>query len=86
MELRVAVVSFDKPQKGNPNRLSVRQHVFPVKSIARFADDALVMSEGRLAAAAPPESAFAADVLSRVFGVSAYRAEVEGEAVLVPWA
>jgi hypothetical protein len=38
-DLGAAVVSFDKPQKSNPNQLSVRQHVFPLKSIARFADD-----------------------------------------------
>ncbi|WP_166299602.1 hypothetical protein [Bradyrhizobium sp. 2S1] len=28
---------FEKPQKGNPYRLSVEQHTFPSKSIARFA-------------------------------------------------
>lgn len=32
------MVRFDKPHKGNPNGLSVRQHVLPLKSIARFAD------------------------------------------------
>ena len=53
---------------------------------ARFADEVLVMSEGRLVAAAPPAGAFAPDVLARVFGIEAYRAEVAGEAVLVPWA
>jgi hypothetical protein len=34
---------FEKPQKGNPHRLAVRQHVFPSKSIARFAG-----SDGRV--------------------------------------
>lgn len=28
----------EKPQKGNPHRLTVMQHVFPAKSIERFAD------------------------------------------------
>ena len=30
---------FEKPQPGNPNRITVRQHVFPTKSIERFAND-----------------------------------------------
>jgi hypothetical protein len=34
---------FEKPQKGNPHRLAVSQHVFPRKSIARFAG-----SDGRV--------------------------------------
>jgi hypothetical protein len=29
---------FEKPQKGNPHRLPVKQHVWPRDSIARFAD------------------------------------------------
>ncbi len=29
---------FEKPQKGNPHRLPVKQHVLPRDSIARFAD------------------------------------------------
>jgi hypothetical protein len=28
----------DKPQKGNPHRLTVNQHVYPAWSIERFAD------------------------------------------------
>lgn len=28
---------FEKPQKGNPHQLAISQHVFPAKSIARFA-------------------------------------------------
>jgi hypothetical protein len=28
----------EKPQKGNPHRLTVKQHVFPAKSIERFAN------------------------------------------------
>ncbi len=30
---------FDRPQKGNPHRLTIRQHTFPRASIARFAND-----------------------------------------------
>src|ERR1700730_5065135 len=29
---------FEKPQKGNPHELPVMQHVWPLESIARFAD------------------------------------------------
>jgi hypothetical protein len=31
-------MTFEKPQKGNPYRLTIRQHVFPRASIARFAN------------------------------------------------
>jgi hypothetical protein len=34
---RKARYKFEKPQPGNPRRLSVKQHVFPLASIARFA-------------------------------------------------
>jgi hypothetical protein len=30
--------NFEKPQKGNPHELPVNQHVWPLKSVARFAD------------------------------------------------
>lgn len=33
------MAKFDKPQKGNPHGLTVFQHVFPARSIARFADE-----------------------------------------------
>ena len=52
---------------------------------ARFADRVLVMNEGRLVVSAGPSEAFAPDILARVFGIEAYRAEVGGEALLVPW-
>jgi iron complex transport system ATP-binding protein len=52
---------------------------------ARYADRVLVIADGRLAAAGPPDAAFAPDVLSAVFGVTAYRAEHEGAPVIVPW-
>jgi hypothetical protein len=29
---------YEKPQKENPNQLTIKQHCFPAKSIARFAD------------------------------------------------
>src|ERR1700730_17538642 len=32
------MVDFEKPRKGNPNRLTIKQHVLPAASIARFAD------------------------------------------------
>ncbi|MGY4474669.1 ABC transporter ATP-binding protein [Bradyrhizobium sp. USDA 3364] len=53
---------------------------------ARFADDVLVLSEGRLAAQGAPEQALSEAVLASVFRVSAYRAEFQREAVIVPWA
>ncbi|UFX45857.1 ABC transporter ATP-binding protein [Bradyrhizobium sp. 41S5] len=53
---------------------------------ARFADHVLVLSEGRLAAQGAPAEALSENVLARVFRVSAYRAEFQREAVIVPWA
>ena len=32
------MAKFEKPQKGNPHQLVIKQHTFPAKSIARFAD------------------------------------------------
>lgn len=52
---------------------------------ARFANRVLVMDEGRLDIAAVPELALAPEVLARVFGIKAYRADMAGETVLVPW-
>ena len=31
-------MKYEKPQKGNPHQLTVKQHCFPARSIARFAD------------------------------------------------
>jgi len=31
-------MKYKKPQKGNPHQLTVKQHCFPARSIARFAD------------------------------------------------
>ena len=53
---------------------------------ARFSDTVLVLSEGRLVAQGPPAQALSAQVMAEVFRVSAYRAEYQREAVIVPWA
>lgn len=53
---------------------------------ARFADAVTVLEAGRLAAYGPPAEALAPAVMSRVFGIEAFRAEHCGQAVLVPWA
>jgi iron complex transport system ATP-binding protein len=53
---------------------------------ARFADTVLVLSEGRLVSQGAPAEALSGEVMARVFRVSAYRAEYQREAVIVPWA
>lgn len=53
---------------------------------ARAADRVLVLDRGAVAAEGPPLQALSEAVLTRVFGVGAYRAEHEGRPVLVPWA
>jgi iron complex transport system ATP-binding protein len=53
---------------------------------ARFADTVLVMSEGRLVAQGAPAEALSEQVMAEVFRISAYRAEYQREAVIVPWA
>ena len=53
---------------------------------ARFADNVLVLSDGRLVSQGAPADALAEQVLAEVFRVSAYRAEFQREAVIVPWA
>ncbi|WP_050406032.1 ABC transporter ATP-binding protein [Bradyrhizobium embrapense] len=53
---------------------------------ARFADHVLVLAEGRLAAQGAPAEALSESVLASVFRISAYRAEFQREAVIVPWA
>ena len=53
---------------------------------ARFADHVLVLSEGRLASQGAPAEALTEQVLSDVFRISAFRAEYQREAVIVPWA
>ncbi|MTV15350.1 MULTISPECIES: ABC transporter ATP-binding protein [Bradyrhizobium] len=53
---------------------------------ARFANHVLVLADGRLAAQGAPAEALSESVLASVFRVSAYRAEFQREAVIVPWA
>ncbi len=53
---------------------------------ARFADHVLVLREGRLVSQGAPAEALSEQVMADVFRVSAYRAEFQREAVIVPWA
>jgi iron complex transport system ATP-binding protein len=53
---------------------------------ARFADTVLVLSEGRLIARGSPAEALSEKIMADVFRISAYRAEHQREAVIVPWA
>jgi len=53
---------------------------------ARFADTALVLSDGRLVSQGPPAEALSEQVMGDVFRISAFRAEYQRETVIVPWA
>jgi iron complex transport system ATP-binding protein len=53
---------------------------------ARFADTVLVLSDGRLVSHGAPAEALSEQVMAEVFRISAYRAEFQHEAVIVPWA
>jgi iron complex transport system ATP-binding protein len=53
---------------------------------ARFADTALVLSDGRLVSQGAPADALSEKIMGEVFRISAYRAEYQSEAVIVPWA
>ena len=53
---------------------------------ARFADTALVLSDGRLVSQGRPSEALSEQVMGDVFRISAYRAEYQRETVIVPWA
>jgi iron complex transport system ATP-binding protein len=53
---------------------------------ARFADTLLVLSEGRLVSQGAAAEALSERVMADVFRISAYRAEYQREAVIVPWA
>jgi iron complex transport system ATP-binding protein len=52
---------------------------------ARFADSVLVLSQGRLVAQGTAAEALSEQVMADVFRISAYRAEYQREAVIVPW-
>jgi iron complex transport system ATP-binding protein len=53
---------------------------------ARFADHVMVLSAGRLVSQGVPAAALSEQVMHDVFRISAYRAEYQSEAVIVPWA
>jgi iron complex transport system ATP-binding protein len=53
---------------------------------ARFADHVLVLREGRMVSQGAPVEALSEQVMADVFRISAYRAEFQREAVIVPWA
>jgi iron complex transport system ATP-binding protein len=53
---------------------------------ARFADTMLVLSDGRLVSQGAPAEALSEEVMANVFRISAFRAEFQREAVIVPWA
>jgi iron complex transport system ATP-binding protein len=53
---------------------------------ARFADTILVLSDGRLVSQGAPMEALSEQIMGEVFRISAYRAEFQREAVIVPWA
>jgi iron complex transport system ATP-binding protein len=53
---------------------------------ARFADTVLVLSDGRLVSQGAPTEALSETIMGDVFRISAYRAEYQREAVIVPWA
>jgi iron complex transport system ATP-binding protein len=53
---------------------------------ARFADTILVLSDGRLVSQGAPTDALSERIMGDVFRISAYRAEYQREAVIVPWA
>lgn len=55
----------EKPQRGNPHELTVRQHVFPRASIARFVEgggvDVADIKRGRIRRAGPDDDLFCAN-------------------------
>ena len=53
---------------------------------ARFADNVLVVSNGRLVAQGKPAQALSEMIMANVFRISAYRADYRDEAVILPWA
>ena len=53
---------------------------------ARFAQTVMVLKEGRLVSQGPPREALSEQIVGEVFRISAFRAEFQHEAVIVPWA
>ena len=53
---------------------------------ARFADTALVLSDGRLVSQGRPAEALSEQVMGDVFRISAFRTEYQRQTVIVPWA
>ncbi|HEY0330313.1 MAG TPA: ABC transporter ATP-binding protein [Rhodopseudomonas sp.] len=53
---------------------------------ARFADRVLMLRDGRLTNAGPPDKALAAAALAEVFAIEAFRGAHQGQPVIVPWA
>ncbi|MET0970319.1 MAG: ABC transporter ATP-binding protein [Tardiphaga sp.] len=53
---------------------------------ARFADTVMVMSNGRLVAHSTPREALSDAIIADVFRISAYRADHQGDTVILPWA
>jgi iron complex transport system ATP-binding protein len=53
---------------------------------ARFADQILMLHEGRLAACGPPSAVLAPPKLADVFSIDAFRCNHESQPVIVPWA
>lgn len=53
---------------------------------ARYADDIVLLEDGRIAAFGPPSAALEDAVLRRVYGVEVARGEIAGEAWVLPWA
>ena len=53
---------------------------------ARFADHVMVLSAGKLVSQGAPPDALSEAVMRDVFRISAFRAQHQGEAVIVPWA
>jgi iron complex transport system ATP-binding protein len=53
---------------------------------ARFADTVMVMANGRLVAHGTPRDALSDAIIADVFRISAYRADHQGDTVILPWA
>lgn len=78
------MAKYEKPQKGNPHRLTVNQHIFPTRSIERFADDAGTVSlndmrRGFLRRAKPTDDIFCAQRAWDQRAESGYMKEIEDQ-------